>query len=801
MRGKQRKQERASGARGTGGLALLLAGVAVAPAAASASLPLVPYPAEVHAASGVLRVAEGARIVVPAEDQAARNAAQVLAAHAISARGLKLSIAEGNSAGGAVAVRFVRDPAITGPEAYRLEVTPAGATIAASQPSGFLYGAMTFNQLLGTASGSVAQVPALTIVDAPRFAWRGLMVDTARHFQPLASLRTLVDQMVEVKLNVLHLHLTDDQGWRFEVKRYPRLTETGAWRRSPGAGQGESGRVGGFYTQDELKGLVAYAKARGITIVPEIDLPGHAQALLAAYPELGVIGAAPKVSHDWGINPYLFNPGPEGMAFVKAVLDEVMEVFPSTYIHLGGDEAVKDQWERSPQVQAQMRALGITSENALQSWMIEQLGQYLGEHGRRLIGWDEILEGGIPPSASVMSWRGEDGAIAAANAGHDVVLSPSPGLYLDNKQSTLGDEPAGRGFVQSLEAIYRYDPMPAAIAPDKAGHVMGVQANAWSEYLVTPWQMQHKIFPRAGALAEDGWSPRASGKKDYAAFLARLDPQIRRWKKAGVEVADSAFAVDFALARPLGETLDARRVGVTLVTQAPYGTIRYTLDGSEPDPRSKAYAAPLNVVPGTVIRAASFAADGAVLSAVRRFDTAHTALMTAPNAALTGCGADALWLRLPLGADATAKGPAYNTNIFDACSAQEKAPLGHARSVTVTVVRLPRNFGLAHDIWTEVRHYPTSPHGELVVSAACKAAAKAAEGDPKARHHDPLPGASLLATWPLPDPATAPQRFDVHAVLPEVAMKDESDVCFQFTAPLSDPLYAVESVTWSDAAK
>jgi hexosaminidase len=277
------------------------------------------------------------------------------------------------------------------------------------------------------------------------------------------------------------------------------------------------------------------------------------------------------------------------MAFVKDVLDELMAVFPSTFIHLGGDEAVKDQWERAPQVQAQMRGLGIKTENGLQSWMIDQLGSYLAQHGRRLIGWDEILEGGLPASASVMSWRGEAGAVDAANAGHDVVLSPAPNLYLDNLQSDRGDAPPGRIAIQTLEAVYRYDPMPKGIDAQKAAHVLGAQANAWSEYIVTPWQMQHKIFPRIGALAESVWSdPQAA--KDYPGFLARLDPQMRRWRAAGLEVADSALAVDFKLVGTRSAALDAafngKRVGVTLATQAPYGTIRYTLDGSAPTARA-----------------------------------------------------------------------------------------------------------------------------------------------------------------------------------------------------------------------
>lgn len=782
-----------------GGAALALSALCLSSGAAHAAqaLPLVPYPASVTRASGEFVLTSGkATIAVPQGDAAANEAARQLIDHA-KARGLSFSLAGSDAA----AVRFVRNPAVSGAEAYRLTVKPEGVTIAASGGSGFLYGAMTLTQLLGAGDSANARIPALEIADSPRFAWRGLMVDTARHFQSLESLRAIVDHMAEVKLNVLHIHLTDDQGWRFEVKRYPKLTQVGAWRKGTDSGQGEGPRTGGFYTQDELRALVAYAKARGVTLVPEIDLPGHAQALLAAYPELGVIGAQPEVSHDWGINPYLFNPGPEGMAFVRNVLDELMDVFPSEVIHLGGDEAVKDQWERSPQVQAQMRKLGITSENALQSWMIEELAQYIGQHGRRLIGWDEILDGGIPASASVMSWRGEEGAIAAANAGHDVVLSPSPGLYFDNKQSTLGDEPPGRGFVQTLEAIYRYDPMPPEITTEKKHHVLGVQANAWSEYLVTPYQMQHKLFPRAAALAEDAWSPQVSGTKDYAGFLERLDPQVRRWRKAGVEVADSAFAVDFALAQPRGAALDGGKVSLKLATQAPYGTIRYTLDGSAPGARSKAYAGSLSVKPGTQVRAASFAPDGAALSAARQFDTAPQALMTTANAQLAGCGSEKLWLRLPLDGDATSNGPAYNINIFNTCQSDAHSPLAHARSVTVTIARLPRNFGLAHDIWSQTTHFPTSPHGELVASLGCGAAASAAKGDAKALQHDPLPGATLLATWPLPDPASAPQRFAVHALLPDIAMKDESDVCFQFTSPLSDPLYSVEKIVWQKDAK
>lgn len=434
--------------------------------------PLTPLPASILPGTGSVTVADGAVIGIPAGDAGAAAAAQILAAHVRTERGISLAQRDGEGA-----ILLTRDAAVRGDEAYRLTVDAQGIRITASGDRGLLYGAMTLAQLLSPdrAYGTPVKVPAQTIEDAPRFAWRGLLVDPARHFLPVETLQAIVDQMASVKLNTLHLHLTDDQGWRFEVKRYPRLTEIGGWRTPPSTGGTPGPKVGGFYTQDQLKALVTYAAARGVTIVPEIDLPGHATALVAAYPEFGVLGDRPAVSNHWGVAPYLFNPGPQGIAFVKEVLDELMAVFPGTYIHIGGDEAVKDQWERSPQVQAQMQTLGIRSENALQSWMIEQFGAYLEQHGRRLIGWDEILEGGVPASASVMSWRGEKGAVEAANKGHDVVLSPAPILYLDNLQSDRGDEPPGRLAVQSLATVYGYEPMPAGIAADKAHQVCVVR--------------------------------------------------------------------------------------------------------------------------------------------------------------------------------------------------------------------------------------------------------------------------------------------------------------------------------------
>jgi hexosaminidase len=761
--------------------AALALGFALSAGATGAQvLPLVPMPQKIARQTGSFTV--GATTAITTSDAGASAAARLLVDHVRTERGLALRLADGG------AIRFVRDPAVAGAEAYTLAVTPSGIVLTAASDAGFVNAAMTLAQLISPdrAFGQPTTIPALMIEDAPRFGWRGLMIDPARHFLPLPALYTIVDQMAAVKLNTLHLHLTDDQGWRFEVKKYPKLTAIGSWRTPPSSGGALGPRVGGFYTQAELKGLVAYARTRNIVIVPEIDLPGHAQALVAAYPELGVLGDRPDVSQDWGVNPYLFNPGPHGVAFVKALLDEVMEIFPGSYIHLGGDEAVKDQWERSPVVQAQIKTLGLKDENALQSWLIDQFGRYLADHGRRLIGWDEILEGGLPPSASVMSWRGEQGAVDAASQGHDVVLSPAPKLYFDNSQSNLGDEPPGRLGIQTLADVYRYDPMPAGLAADKAKHVLGAQANAWSEYLVTPYQVQHALFPRIGALAEKTWS--AAGTSSFADFVARLDPQIARWRRSGVEVADSGFAVAYTLQGTRGDALRAGKATVALATQVPWGTIRYTLDGTDPTSRSKVYATPLTLKPGITVRAAAYDRTGTATAAPRAFDSSRAALLTRTTSDLVACPSGPLGLRVPLASETISNGPAFSINVFDTCAVYPQAPLDVARGFTVDVARLPRNYGLAHDITKLRAYYNVTPHGELILSIGCLAADPAKDAKPV-----------VLASFPLPDPRTAPAQFRFTGTLPKV--DGDQDICLTFTSPLSDPFYAVARLHLTERAR
>ncbi len=766
-------------ARYSGWAALLLSSSAVAQTVA----PLTPLPASVTTGKGSFTVANGTGIAVPAGDTAAAAAAKLLAAHVKVERGITLG-----ATGSSGAIRFERDTAIKGDEAYRLTVDSKGVRIAASGDRGLLYGAMTLAQLLSPdhGFGKAVKLPALNVEDAPRFGWRGLMLDVTRHFQPIEFVYGVVDQMASVKLNTLHLHLTDDQGWRFEVKRYPKLTEVGGWRTPPSTGGTPGPKVGGFYTQEQLKALVAYAAERGVTIVPEIDLPGHAQALVAAYPELGIFGDRTEVSHDWGVNPYLFNPGPKGIAFVKEVLDELMAVFPGTYVHLGGDEAVKDQWERSPEVQAQIKALGLKDENGLQSWMIDQFGAYLEQHGRRLIGWDEILEGGLPPSASVMSWRGEKGAVEAANAGHDVVLSPAPTLYLDSLQSDRRDEPPGRLSIQTLADVYKYEPMPVGINADKASHILGAQGNAWSEYLITPFQVQHMLFPRAAAIAEITWS--GKDKRDFTSFVGRLQPQMARWRRSGMEVADSAFAIDYTLQGTRGEALRANKASVALSTQTGFGTIRYTLDGKQPSAKSPVYKAPLTLKPGTTITAAAFDAAGVATATPRSFDTGRAALLTRTSSDMVACPRGALGLRVPLNAEAQENVPVFNVNLFDTCTAYPAAPMDVATGFTVDVARLPRNYGLAHDFNKVRAHYNVSTYGELIVTARCIAASK-----------DKTIKPIVIGTFPLPDPAHSPQQFRFTGTLPKLS--GHEDLCFQFTSPLSDPFYTVEKVVLTEGGK
>ncbi len=502
---------------------------------------LIPFPAHLAIQTGRFVVGDGTPLSFDRMDAESARIAAYFADLVYRTRGLRLVSQPGGRH--AIVLRHLDDPNATGKEGYRLEVTPAGVTISASKPAGLFYGTITLWQLLTQTSGALGGVaiPALQIDDAPRFAWRGLMIDSVRHFQSVDFIKTMLDAMAREKLNVLQWHLTDDQGWRLEIKKYPRLTEVGAWRVPAGeAAQHDIDPLthqprlyGGYYSQAEVRDLVAYAAMRNITIVPEIEMPGHAMAAIVAYPWLGSGAQAPTaISGDWGIFPYLYNANEETFAFIQDVLTETMALFPSTYIHVGGDEAVKDQWKTSPAIQAKIHSVGVADEEALQGWFIQRVEKFLNAHGRRLIGWDEVLQGGIAPDATIMSWRGIDGAVTAAKAGHDAVLSPSPFLYFDFRQAEGRDEPSGRGQIVTLSNVYDFDPAPAKLTADERRHIIGVQANVWTEHIREQDNVGYAVFPRAAALAELGWSPAAA--RDRAGFLARMPAELGRYVALGL---------------------------------------------------------------------------------------------------------------------------------------------------------------------------------------------------------------------------------------------------------------------------
>src|SRR6185312_623344 len=439
-----------------GWFALLCASAASAASAAPVQpYSLTPAPAVVRARHGVYHLKDGA--AVSSRGEASADAARYFMDLVDRTRGLKLRYVGITKS---AAITFERQPKLAaslGKEGYRLDIGPGGIRVSAADPAGLFYGGISLWQLLtpDASQAKTATLPQLVITDHPRFTWRGLMLDSARHFQNVAEVEQLIDWMALHKLNVLQWHLTDDQGWRLEITKYPQLTAVGGCRRAVGPDAALTGSPDkpycGYYTRSQARDVVAYAAARHVTVVPEIEMPGHAQAAIAAYPEFGVTGERPAVSTDWGVHAYLYNPDPKTLRFLKDVLDEVMDIFPSTFIDVGGDEALKDQWKASPAVQAEMQQLGIKTEDELQAWMIRQMQAYLHSHGRRLIGWDEILSGGLPAQAAVMSWHGGDPAIAAASQGHDVVFASAPTLYLDELQSTYHDEPPGRPPVVSLQ--------------------------------------------------------------------------------------------------------------------------------------------------------------------------------------------------------------------------------------------------------------------------------------------------------------------------------------------------------------
>jgi hexosaminidase len=515
---------------------------------------LIPMPRSVVAGPGEVRLTAHSQLYAGAATEGVGHWLRTVLWQATGLplrEGLELDDAEGDGIG------LQLDPEL-GPEEYRLVSDRSGVLIEGGSAAGVFRGAQTLRQLLGPDAfrrapldrDRIWAVPHVTIEDAPRFPWRGLMLDVARHFMPKEGVLRHLDLMAAHKLNVFHFHLTDDQGWRVEIKRYPRLAEVGSWRARTKFGHRasplwEEKPHGGFYTQDDIREIVAYAAERHITVVPEIDIPGHSQAAIAAYPELGntdvIDTTSLSVWDNWGISANVLAPTDNTLRFYEGVFEELLDLFPadaggfSAFIHVGGDECLKDQWRRSPTAQARIKELGLADEDELQAWFIGHFDKWLNARGRRLIGWDEILEGGLAEGAAVSSWRGYAGGVAAARAGHDVVMCPEQYVYLDHRQAAGEDEPVPIGYVRTLEDVYRFEPDPPELTSEEAGHVLGTQANVWTEMMEDPARVDYQTFPRLTAFAEVAWSSLpAPAERDFADFERRMAVHYRRLDALGV---------------------------------------------------------------------------------------------------------------------------------------------------------------------------------------------------------------------------------------------------------------------------
>ncbi len=503
------------------------------------NLSIVPLPNKIEAGEGEFVYNEGVKLVC-AKDCV--DIADYFIYATSAATGIKSAVGESFSGRRIV---FAVDKSLEGQlgaEGYQLRVEKDMIEAKAAAKAGLFYAVQTLRQLMRTeafsekaAKGHAWPIPCVTITDVPRFKWRGLHLDVARHYMPVEFVKKFIDILAMHKMNVFHFHLTEDQGWRIEIKKYPLLTEVGAWRDGTRVGHKNVGpavfdnvRYGGFYTQQELRDIVDYAAKRYITVVPEIEMPGHALAALAAYPQYSCTGGPHSVQMSWGIFDDIYCAGNDGtFTFLQDILDEVMDIFPSQYIHIGGDEAPKKRWQACAKCQARIQAQGLKDELELQSYFITRMEKYVNSKGRNILGWDEILEGGLAPNAAVMSWRGEKGGIEAANSGHNVVMTPSEFCYLDFYQSQEKEkEPLAIGGLLTLEKAYSYDPVSPELAADKRHFVMGLQGNIWTEYIKTSKDVEYMAYPRACAIAEVGWTQPEN--KDHENFKARLAEHLKR---------------------------------------------------------------------------------------------------------------------------------------------------------------------------------------------------------------------------------------------------------------------------------
>ena len=567
---------------------------------------VVPLPQEIVEVDGESFILTSSTSIVCMDDEAIRRNAHFLAEYIKEKTDLDLNVTDEVVPN---AITLVLDSGIDNPEGYRLIVNADGITIAGASPAGVFYGVQTLRKALPVVKGGAVVLPAVTVTDYPRFSYRGAHLDVSRHFFTVDSVKRFIDMLALHNMNRFHWHLTDDQGWRFELKKYPKLNTIGAQRAQTVIGR-NSGAYDGIpygpylYTQDECRDIVAYAAERHITVIPEIDLPGHMQAALAAYPELGCTGGPYEVWQMWGVSDDVLCAGNDAtLQFITDVLAEIIDVFPSEYIHVGGDECPKTRWEQCPKCQARIRKLGLkddaknSAEMYLQSFVIAHAEQFLNAHGRRIIGWDEILEGSLAPSATVHSWRGIGGGLEAAKRGHDCIMSPNVYMYFDYYQTKhIDTEPLAIGGYVPVETVYGYEPLHPSLTPEQQQHIIGVQANLWTEYVTSYRHVEYMELPRMTALCEVQWC--RPENKDYTDFQHRLLAMVDMYDVKEYNYARHIFDVKGVVSTDTAKNAIVVKLGT--IDDAP---IYYTLDGSEPTSSSLRYKEPVEVTHSCVFKA------------------------------------------------------------------------------------------------------------------------------------------------------------------------------------------------------
>lgn len=569
---------------------------------------VIPLPGEIRTSDGMpFTLTRSTKIVIPEGNEKMQRNAEFLAEYLQQSAGIKPAVTTDAVENDAIRLK-VESMDQSNKEAYRLEVDENGINITGTSEAGVFYGIQTLRKATPVGENIPVTYAPVVINDAPRFGYRGTMLDMARHFQPVDFVKKYIDLLALHNINTFHWHLTEDQGWRIEIKAYPKLTEIGSKRKQTVIGKNTGEYDGkpheGFYTQEEIKEIVKYAEERYITVVPEIDLPGHMLSALASYPELGCTGGPYEVATTWGVFDDVLCPGNDStFVFLENILTEVMELFPSKYIHIGGDECPKVRWEKCPKCQARIKELGLkddkkhSSEHYLQSYVTERIEKFLNGHGRSIIGWDEILEGKLAPNATVMSWRGMDGGIQAAQMGHDVIMTPTTYCYFDYYQTKeTDDEPLAIGGYLPMEQVYSFEPAPDLLTPEQKNRIIGAQANLWTEYIPTAEHAEYMTLPRLAAICEVQWTQ--PQKKNYDDFLERLPQLLNIYDKAAYTYATHVFNVQ-AKFTPNFDT-NALDVEFSTIDNAP---VHYTLDSSEPTSSSTKYETKFSVKESAELKA------------------------------------------------------------------------------------------------------------------------------------------------------------------------------------------------------